>query len=57
MDQRMADQALSSRENYQQAIARSKAWSESGILARIGQTPIDPAIAASNRRKWGISDP
>ena len=56
MDQRMADQALSSRENYQQAIARSKAWSESGILARIGQTPIDPAIAASNRRKWGISD-
>ena len=57
MDQRMADQALSSRENYQQAMARSKAWSESGILARMGHTPIDPAVAAANRRKWGISEP
>ena len=57
MDQRMADQALSSRENYQEAMARSKAWSESGILARMGHTPIDPAVAAANRRKWGISEP
>ena len=57
MDQRMADQALSSRENYQQAMARSKAWSEAGILARMGHTPIDPAVAAANRRKWGISEP
>ena len=57
MDQRMADQALSSRENYQEAMARSKAWSESGILARMGHTPINPAVAAANRRKWGISEP
>ena len=55
MDQRMADQALSSRENYQKA--RSKAWSDSGILARMGHTPIDPAVAARNRRMWGISEP
>ena len=54
MDQRMADQALSSRENYQQAMARSKAWSEAGILARMGHTPLDPQVIADNRRKWGI---
>ena len=53
----MADQALSYCENYKQAMARSKAWSDSGILARMGQTLIDPAVAARNRRKWGISEP
>ena len=55
MDQRMADQALSSRENYVQAMARSKAWNESGILARMGHTPLDPQVIAENRRKWGIT--
>ena len=55
MDQRMADQALSSSENYQQAMARSKAWNESGILARMGHTPLDPQVIAENRRKWGIT--
>ena len=50
----MADQALSSRENYNEAMARSKAWSESGILARMGHTPLDPQVIAENRRKWGI---
>ena len=54
LDKRMAYQALSSRENYQEAMARSKVWSESGILARMGHTPIDPAVAARNRRMWGI---
>ena len=38
----MADQALSSRENYQQAMARSKAWNESGILDQMGHTPFTP---------------
>ena len=55
MDQRMADQALSSRENYVQAMDRSKAWNESGILARMGHTPLDPQVIAENRRKWGIT--
>ena len=55
MDQRMADQALSSRENYVQAMARSKAWNESGILARMGHTPWGPQVIAENRRKWGIT--
>ena len=53
-DQHMADQALSSRENYNEAMARSKAWSEAGILARMGHTPLDPQVIADNRRKWGI---
>ena len=54
MDQRMADQALSSRENYREAMARSQAWNESGLLARLSQTPLDPPVIAENRRKWGI---
>ena len=37
MDQRMADQALAPLiENTSLAMARSKAWNESGILARMG---------------------
>ena len=55
MDQRMADQALSSRENYQEAMARSKAWSDSGILARMGHTPLTPEHIAENRRRYGIT--
>ena len=55
MDQRMADQALSSRENYNEAMARSKAWSESGILARMGHTPLTPDQIAENRRRYGIT--
>ena len=55
MDQRMADQALSSRENYKEAMARSKAWSDSGILARMGHTPLTPEQIADNRRRYGIT--
>ena len=55
MDQRMVDQALSSRENYQQAMARSKAWNESGILARMGHTPFTPDQIAENHKRFGIT--
>ena len=54
MDQRMADQALSSSENYQQAMARSAQWSEMGILERMGHEPLSPQQIADNRRRWGI---
>jgi len=54
MDQRMADQALSSSENYQQAMARNAQWSEMGILARMGHEPLTPQQIADNRRRWGI---
>ena len=55
MDQRMADQALSSRENYQQAMARNAQWSEMGILERMGHEPLSPQQIADNRRRWGIT--
>ena len=54
MDQRMADQALSSSENYQQSMARSAQWSEMGILERMGHEPLSPQQIADNRRRWGI---
>ena len=54
MDQRMADQALSSRENYQQAMARNAQWSEMGVLERMGHAPLTPQQIADNRRRWGI---
>ena len=54
MDQRMADQALSSRENYQQAMARSAQWSEMAVLERMGHQPLTPQQIADNRRRWGI---
>ena len=55
MDQRIADQALSSRENYQQAMARSAQWSEMGILQRLGHEPLTPEQIADNRRRYGIT--
>jgi hypothetical protein len=55
MDQRMADQALSSRENYQEAMARNAQWAEMGILERMGHQPLSPEVIAENRRRWGIT--
>ena len=55
MDQRMAAQALSSRENYVQAMARSSQWSEMGILERMGHQPLTPEQIADNRRRYGIT--
>ena len=53
-DQRMADQALSSQENYQQAMARTAQWSEMGVLERMGHAPLTPQQIADNRVRWGI---
>ena len=55
MDQRMADQALSSRENYQQAMARNAQWAQMGVLERMGHQPLSPEVIAENRRRWGIT--
>ena len=54
-DQRLADQALSSRENYQQAIARSAEWQQMGILERMGHQPLTPEQIAANRRRYGVT--
>ena len=55
MDQRMADQALSARENYQQAMARNAQWAQMGVLERMGHQPLTPQEIADDRRRWGIT--
>ena len=52
--QRMNERIDESRLMQQQAAQRREEWQSMGILARMGHTPIDPAMAAANRRKWGI---
>ena len=54
-DQRMADQALSSRENYQEAMARSAQWQQMGLLERMGHQPLTPEQIAANRRRYGMT--
>ena len=54
-DQRLADQALSSRENYQQAMARTAEWQQMGVLARMGHEPLTPEQIAANRRRYGVT--
>jgi len=54
-DRRMADQAASSRENYQQAVARSAALSEMSLLERLALEPLTPDQIASNRRRYGVT--
>jgi len=34
---------------------RTREWQSMGLLQRLGHTPIDPAVAARNREKWGIT--
>ena len=54
-DPRMADQALSSRENYQEAMARSAQWQQMGLLERMGHQPLTPEQIAANRRRYGVT--
>ena len=54
MDQRMADQALSSRENYEQAMQRTAQWQEMGVLARMAHEPMSPQQDQYYRRKYGV---
>lgn len=54
-DRRMADQALSSRKNYQQAVASSAAWSEMSLHERLAHEPLTPDQIAANRRRYGVT--
>ena len=54
-DQRMADQALSSRENYEQAMQRTAEWQQMGVLQRMGHEPLTPEQIAANRRRYGVT--
>ena len=50
-DQRMADQISHSRAVYEQAMERTAAWQEMGLLERMTRTPLTPDQIAANRRR------
>ena len=54
-DQRMADQISHSRAVYEQAMDRTAAWQEMGLLERMTRTPLTPEQIDRNRRRYGIS--
>ena len=54
-DQRMADEALSSRENYEQVMQRTAQWQQMGVLQRMGHEPLTPEQIAANRRRYGVT--
>ena len=56
IDQRIADQAMQSQQAYAAERQHSQDWSNMSLLERMLNTPIDPAVAARNRQRWGISE-
>ena len=55
-DQRMADQGVASRENYEQAMQRScSVATEMGLLERMVIEPLTPEQIAANRRRYGVT--
>ena len=53
-DQRIADQALASRQNYEAERQRYGRYSEMGLLERLGHAPaLTPDQIAANRRRYG----
>ena len=54
-DQRLVDQALASRQSYEQELKRSAQWKEMGILERMGHQPLTPEQIAANRRRYGVT--
>ena len=52
IDQQLVDQARQSREDYQQAMQKSAAWREMGILQRMGHQPLTSEQIAENRRRY-----
>ena len=52
-DQRIADQTLASRQNYEQERARFAAFQEQGLLGRMLNNPLTPDQIAANRRRYG----
>ena len=52
--QRMNQRIDESRLLQQQDAQKREQWQSMGLLERLGHAPIDPAVAAANRRKWGI---
>ena len=52
-DQRIADQTLASRQNFEESRARNAAFCEQGLLARMLNNPLTPDQIAANRRRYG----
>ena len=52
--QRINERIDESRLLQQQDAQKREQWQSMGLLERLGHAPIDPAVAAANRRKWGI---
>ena len=53
-DQRIADQALASRQNFEAERQRYARYSEMGLLERLGHAPaLTPDQIAANRRRYG----
>ena len=52
-DQRIADQTLASRQNFEESRARNAAFCEQGLLARMLNTPLTPDQIAANRKRYG----
>ena len=55
-DQRMADQISHSRAVYEQAMERTAAWQEMGLLERMTRTQLTPDQIAANRRRYGLNE-
>ena len=54
-DQRMAEQIAHSRAVYEQAMKRTAAWQEMGLLERLSRTPLTTEQIDRNRRRYGVS--
>ena len=52
-DQRIADQTLASRQNFEESRARNAAFCEQSLLARMLNNPLTPDQIAANRRRYG----
>lgn len=52
--QRIGEQTLASRQNFEQERARYAAYQEQGLLGRMLNNPLTPDQIAANRRKYGI---
>ena len=52
-DQRIADQTLASRQNFEESRARNAAFCEQSLLARMLNNPLTPDQIAANRKRYG----
>ena len=55
-DQRLADQALASRQNFEASRQHFAQYNSMSLLERLGHAPLSAEQIAANRRKYGISE-